>query len=136
MRLEDIIITINAQASIIEKGSKLAYAYEKKNKKNYEKLVTKENGYYEKLEDKKLDLAIVDEKTKAILYNEKGGMQFTKESEKEIRNYNKQLIKEEYDFEFYKIEYNILTDLEKEYISSIDDEEYEILSRFISNIPK
>lgn len=136
MRLEDIIITIKAQASVIEKGSKLAYAYEKKNKKNYEKLVTKENGYYEKLEDKKLELCIVDEKTKAILHNENGKMQFTRESERELRNFNKQLIKEEYDFEFYKIEYNILTDLEKEYISSIDDEEYEILSRFISNIPK
>jgi hypothetical protein len=136
MRLEDIIKTINIQASIIEEGSKLAYAYEKKNKKSYEKLVTKENGYFEKLEDKKLDLAIVDEKTKAILYNEKGGMQFTKESERELRNFNKQLIKEEYEFEFYKVEYNILTDSEKECISSIDDEEYEILSRFISNIPK
>lgn len=136
MKLKDIILTINAQRQISEQGSKLSYAYEKKNQKNFDKLQSKDGGYADKMNDKRLELALVGDKNKEILYDEKSNMLFTKENTKEITNYNKTLLESEEEFEFYKVDYTILTDVEKERISNIDEEEYEILSRFINNIPE
>lgn len=135
MKLKDIIVTLDYQRQIVEQGSKLAYSYEKKNKKAFDKLQSKDDGYAEKLNDKRLELASVGEKNKEILFDEKGNMLFTKEATKEYNSYNKQLLEFEEDFSFYKLDYSLLTDLEKEKISKIDEEEYIILSRFIDNIP-
>lgn len=136
MKLKDIILTINAQRQIIEQGSKLAYSYDKKNQKNFDKFQSKDGGYAEKLNDKRLELALVGEKNKEVLHDEKDNMLFTKEGTKEITKYNKELLDKEEEFEFYKVDYTVLTDVEKQRISNIDEEEYEILSRFINNIPE
>ncbi len=135
MKLEDIIKTVDVQRQILELGSKLAYSYEKKNKKSYEKLVGKEGGYYDKLSDKKLELALIDDKTGAIIYSDRGDMLFDRVGTKALNDYNKQLLKSEEEFEFYKITYSLLTSIEKEKIVDIDEEEYEIISRFIENVP-
>lgn len=134
MKLKDIIQTIDIQAHIAEQGSKLAYSFEKKNRKAFDKLKDQDKGYSEKLSNKQLDLALVGDKQE-ILYNDKGGMIFTKEATKELNKFNKELLDEDYSFEFYIIDYSKLTDNEKNKISNIDNEEYQILSRFISNIP-
>jgi hypothetical protein len=63
-------------------------------------------------------------------------MLFDREGTKQVNNYNKALLETEVAFEFFVTDYSALTDKEKEVISNIDEEEYKILSRFISNIPK
>lgn len=134
MKLKDIITTINVQSQIIDSGSKLEYS-KKKNLKSFEKLQSKEGGFKEKLEDKKLELASIGEKNKEVLYNDKGEYLFSKENTKIVNDYLKELMNFEEEFSFYLVDYSVLTDDEKDRISSIDTEEYEILSRFINSIP-
>lgn len=135
MNFEDISITINVHDQIAEPGSKLSYAY-KKNRKAFDRLKEVDGGYNEKSEDKRLELAAVGDKNE-VLYNAQGGFIFTKENTKELTKSIKSLLKTtEADFVFFQTTYSALTEGECNKLRNIDDFEYEIISRFISELPK
>lgn len=153
LSLNDVLQAVNVQAQIIEEGSKLAFAYNSHNKKKYEKLISKDDGFTETLEKFKLPLAVVGDK-KQIIYGEKGELQFTAEDTQKIKDKAKELLRKslEEDFVFFKVDFNLLTEKEKEKFSiailtgedkvysidesKIDEEEYTIISRFIDNLPE
>lgn len=135
MKLKDISTTINAQSKIAEPGSKLHIAFITHNQKRYIKLLDKDGGFNQRLNEKRLELALTGDRGE-VLYGENNVYLYDREGTKKLNEFGKKLDAEiEEDFEFYMVEYANLTIDEKSKLVTLDSEEIEIVSRFISNIP-
>lgn len=95
-----------------EKDSKLTYALKKMvgdpSSRNKGILFPIISDYQSKLNDLYIDYASVDEKTKVLLKDAKGNLEYTKENQKELNSKVKELVQTEYEFEpYYATEVNL-----------------------------
>lgn len=149
MKLRKINEAINISAQIVRAGkepnTKLSLAHNNHNLKKYKKI---SDDFNEKLEEKRLDLALVGD-IGEVLYDEKQNYLFSKEGIKELTKYQKELLDTDYEFEFYTLDFNKLTNDEKslfckldedgEFISydiTHDEEKHEILGILFTNLPE
>lgn len=110
-------------------NTKLGYAFKRFTEKNTQKIFT---DFNEVLDGVRIDNALVDEKTKAILYNEdRRNYQFSKEGLKEVLKRNKEIAKEWEDKEFEVIPF-ICKDIPESVV--LLDEEKELLEGVIINL--
>lgn len=134
--------TIKFQKSILDlaksTNTKLVYGFTKNNKA-LQKIASE---LEEKLSDKKIDLCLTDS-TGAILLNNDQSYKYSKEGVKELNAYIKLLNEEEITFDFYKVKFSDLSDLEKStfldsesnFLVSIQEEEKTALNYIICDFP-
>ena len=111
-------------------NTKLAYAFKRFSDKNTVKIF---KDFNELMGDLRLDNALVDEKTKAVLYNDdKTDYQYTKESSKILKKESSRLV-EEWDKKEFEVEPFICNELGDEELNQYDQE---LLEGVIINVIK
>ena len=106
------------------RDSKFGYNWKRVLDKNYKPT---NNDLNDKIEDAKIDCCLTNEKTKEILYDEKGGYKFSKEGLKDLREIHKKLVKE-YDLKEVEI---IPFIVKKADLPELTEEEISILKGLI-----
>jgi hypothetical protein len=148
MKLQTIESVLDLQKQILSlsksNNTKLTLAYSNHNLKNITLL--KKEKFFKPLEEKKLELASVDS-SNSLIFDNDGNFKFTKQAFKELQDYQDFLKDQEVEFEFYKTNFNSLSDKEKSifyiktedkefFINIITEETYKLLSYIITDLPE
>lgn len=106
------------------KNTKFSYAWKKFINKNY---IPVSKILQEELEDNRIEYCLTDEKTKEILYNEKGGYKYSKEGLKKLLEVNRKILA---DYEKKEIEIEPFI-VKEEDLPKLTEEEKEQLKGLI-----